>query len=219
LARAADRAGEAVGVAGPYLDPRGSPFLPEGPAQGNIFLDKARYMNAALKALLAGREAKRTPLAFGGNMVLSRALAREVPFDPLIPRGEDIDYVLSVWLLGFEFYFDPGFSVTHLPPPEPRPSPCEALRRDVARFIYQREKLAWAAARGLSPPVELGPYPGRFLRGDLETEAAAALGRHCSQRKGDPAAEFVCAAREWAGEVGGEYFEVVSRWRSSTRGV
>jgi hypothetical protein len=175
-------------------------------------------MNAALKALLAGREVKRTPLAFGGNMVLSRALAREVPFDPHIPRGEDIDYVLSVWLLGFGFYFDPELSVTHLPPSEPRPSPCEALRRDVARFIYQREKLARAAARGLSLPVELGPYPGRFLGEDLETEAVAALRRHCPHREGDPA-EFVCAARKWAGKVGGEYFGFVSRWRDWAGGV
>lgn len=45
--------------------------------------------------------------------------------------------------------------------------------------VVEPDCLARAAAQGLSLPVELGPYPRRFLGEDLETEAAAALGRHC----------------------------------------
>jgi len=214
-----DRAREVVtvhpGVGGPYLDIHGFPFLPERTAQKNIFLDKARYMNAALEELLAGGGRKRTPLAFGGNMVLECALAKAVPFDPLIPRGEDIDYVLSAWLLGFEFYFDPGLVVVHLPPTEPRPSPCEALRRDVARFLYQREKLAAAVAQGLSPRVELDPYPGRFLRDDLEAEAAHALSLVCGWEK-RKTRDFINRVLAWARAYADSYFKFVQCWQEFT---
>ncbi len=169
-----NRSGEAVGVAGPYLDQGGSPFLPEGPERGNIFLDKARYINQALRKLLQGEEKKPTPLAFGGNVVLSRSLAQKVPFDPLIPRGEDIDYVLNARLKGFRFFFDKELAVVHLPPPTR-----DHLKEDVVRFIYERLKLEAAPkAAGLEPiPVEeLDPYPGAFLREGLEEEARKALG-------------------------------------------
>ena len=211
----ARRAGAAVGVAGPYLDPDGSPFLPESPEQGNPFLHKARYMNQTLRRLLQGEGKKPTPLAFGGNMVLSRSLAREVPFDPLIPRGEDIDYVLSAWLLGCEFYFEPGLTVTHLPPAEPRPTPCEALRRDVVRFIYEQEKLAHAAAQGLSLRLELGPYPGCFLAGDLEGLASSALNSICGWGKAE-AGRFLNSVRDWARGAAPQYFTYLERWRAFT---
>jgi len=207
------RAGAAVGVAGPYLDPDGSPFLPESPERGNPFLDKARYINQALRNFLQGGEKKPTPLAFGGNMALRRELAPRVPFDPLIPRGEDIDYVLSAWLLGCEFYFDPGLRVPHLPPAEPRPTPCEALRRDVVRFIYEREKLAHAAAQGLPLRLELGPYLGRFLAGDLEGPASSALNSICGWGKAE-VGRFLDSVRDWARGAAPQYFTYSERWRA-----
>jgi hypothetical protein len=210
-----NRSGEAVGVAGPYLDQGGSPFLPEGPERGNIFLDKARYINQALRKLLQGEEKKPTPLAFGGNVVLSRSLAQKVPFDPLIPRGEDIDYVLSAWLLGCEFYFDPGLSVVHLPPAEPRPTPYEALRRDVVRFVYQRGKLAVASAQWLPLPLELGPYPGRFLEEDLEGQAASAFKLACGSLPAR-SEDFLARLRNWVPTGAAAFFRFVPRWRRLT---
>ncbi len=207
------RAGAAMGVAGPYLGPDGAPFLPESPELGNPFLDKAHYINQALRNLLQGGEKNPTPLAFGGNMVLSQALAREVAFDPLIPRGEDIDYVLSAWLLGCEFYFDPGLRVTHLPPAEPRPTSCEALRRDVVRFIYEREKLATARSLGLPFPIGLGPYLGCFLTGDLEWLASSALNSICGWGKAE-ADRFLGSVRDWAGGAAARYFTYLERWRA-----
>ena len=205
LRRAEALAGGPVGVGGPYLDAAGEPFLAQGPPCGNPFLDKAHHLNAALERLLAAGGPVPTPVAFGGNMVLGRALARKVPFDPLIPRGEDIDYVLSSWLLGYKFYFDRELTVTHLPPREPRPSPCEALRRDVVRFLYQREKLAVAHSLGLSLPIGLGPYPGRFLQEDLELQAAQALQRVCGW-EGKRVQGFLREVKGWALHHGGDYF-------------
>lgn len=202
-------AGKAVGVGGPYLDAAGVPFLPQKPPQGNPFLDKARHMNAALEWLLFGEGLKPTPLAFGGNMVLGRTLAQAVPFDPWIPRGEDIDYVLSSWLLGYGFYFDPRLTVTHLPPSQSRPGPCEALRRDLVRFFYQREKLSAARALGLELPIDLGPYPGRLLGDDLELQAERALRTVCGAPR---AKSFVQAARECAERYCQSYFAFQQCW-------
>jgi len=85
--------------------------------------------------------------------------------------------------------------------------------------VVEPDYLARAAAQGLSPPVELGPYPGCFLGEDLESEATTALRQHCPHREEDPAEEFVCVARKWAGKVGGEYFGFISRWSDWTEGV
>jgi len=79
--------------------------------------------------------------------------------------------------------------------------------------VVEPDCLARAAAQDLSLPVELGLYPRCFLGEDLESEATTALRQHCSHREGDPV-EFVCAARKWAGKVGGEYSSFVSRWRA-----
>ncbi|MBC7344618.1 MAG: hypothetical protein H5U03_04215, partial [Clostridia bacterium] len=139
-----------LGIAGVYRHADGSYELPSAAPSGNPFLDKASLINSALAQLLSCSErAVETPFAFGGSMVLHWQLARSVPFDPWIGRGEDIDYVLSARLFGFRFWLDKELWVTHLPPVEYRASPCAILRRDVWRFLYQRAKLAAARTRGL----------------------------------------------------------------------
>ncbi len=178
VARAVALVSERVpGIAGPYLY-RGSPFLPEAPETGNVFLDKARIMNEAVRRLCeAPSHPVPTPLAFGGNMVFHRELIAAVPFDPAITRGEDIDYVLNARLAGKGFFFTPELTITHLPPDEYQLPAYAKLRQDVFRFVYEREKLRLAGEMGMEPlaPEELEPYPGRFLREDLEEQALVAL--------------------------------------------
>ena len=167
-----------AGKGGFYLDAAGRRLPPierevERDGEG-LFSRKLAIMQRALRELerRPGRLVA-TSFVYGGDMVVHRGLFARVPFDPYVPRGEDIDYVLNARLKGYRFFFDKELAVVHLPPPTR-----DHLKEDVVRFIYERLKLEAAhRAAGLEPipPAELAPYPGAFLREGLEVEARKAL--------------------------------------------
>ncbi len=167
-----ERGGSAVlAVAGYYVNPDGGyrvqpnrdPVLAEWPA--------AEFMNRAFEIIAGGERLKPTPWVFGGNMVVHRDLFTRVAFDPLVTRGEDIDYLINAKFLGHDFLLDNTLWIRHLPPPKTAPL-WRRFREDVDRFIYSRAKLRdqeplEEVAREVRVE-ELDPYPGRFLRDDLE---------------------------------------------------
>ncbi|MDI6829998.1 MAG: hypothetical protein QME88_01555 [Actinomycetota bacterium] len=163
--------GPILGIAGYYVNPDGSyrvppnrdPVLAEWPA--------AERMNRAFDIIAGGERLKPTPWVFGGNMVIHRGLFMRVAFDPLVTRGEDIDYLVNARFLGHLFLLDNTLWIRHLPPPKTAPL-WRRFREDLDRFIYSRAKLRCQvpveeAARRVEVE-ELDPYPGRFLRDDLE---------------------------------------------------
>jgi len=202
-----------LGLGGPYLDSSGSKLLPEGPATGNIFLDKSAIMNAGTRDLEAKPDRLvQTPVALGGNMVFHRDLFTQVSFDPFITRGEDIDYLINAALRGFRFWFDKQLVITHLPPEASHGSPAwSKLRQDVLRFIYEREKLHIARI----DPSQFDPYPGRFLREDVDTQAIEALRRVADagmeERFGN-AEDIVALALRRAAEKAPHYFAFAREW-------
>jgi hypothetical protein len=162
------------GLAGPYENADGRVFVPEPDTPWGLVWPKLRLMNQTLAGLLDSEEhLPRTPLALGGNMVLPADLFRRLPFDPRIPRGEDVDYVANAAMWGIPFFFDRNLRVLHLPPEKPHPTWLR-LRQDLVRFAYARRKL-----REQEPqpplvrvsPLELAPYPGNFLTDELEQKA------------------------------------------------
>ncbi len=201
-----------LGLTGFYLDADGDVMLPERPRTGNIFLDKSAIMNEGTRALrdAPGRLVP-TPVTFGGNMVFHRDLFTRVGFDPGITRGEDIDYLINSRLAGHLFWLDKELLITHLPPESYGASPCAKLMQDVYRFIYEREKLRLAGIY----PAQFDPYPGRFLRDDVEERALAALQAQATPeataRFGSPR-QVVAAAERHAREAAPRYFEFASRW-------
>jgi hypothetical protein len=119
---------------------------------------------------------KKTPFVFGGNMIIHRELFTVVPFDPDVPRGEDIDYLINARMFGFSFFLDNKLSIRHLPPSKSH-SVWMQLREDIYRFIYERAKLGGQVEKeGMVrvAPEDLDPYPGRFLRSDLEEKIEGA---------------------------------------------
>ncbi|MDR2589651.1 MAG: cyclic nucleotide-binding domain-containing protein, partial [Oscillospiraceae bacterium] len=113
---------------------------------------------------------KRTPFAFGGAMILHRDLFQSVPFDPQITRGEDIDYLINSRMYGFSFFLDNTLAIKHLPVPKKHPQ-WKRIREDIYRFVYEREKIASQVKTGNMVKVEpedFDPYPGEFLRPDLD---------------------------------------------------
>lgn len=161
------------GLAGIYRDAQGSVLLPESQAPWAGYWPKIRWLNEAFTQLLAAPRLQVTQLALGGNLALSSQVFRRVPFDPAIPRGEDVDYVLNARMLKIPFFLDQKLSITHLPPDKPHPIWLR-LRQDLLRFTYARQKLRQQEPRpGLAMvrAEDLQPYPGNFLGDDLEMRA------------------------------------------------
>lgn len=163
-----------VGLAGIYRDAQGGVLLPEPSAPWSYVWPKFRWLNAALTELaLTGPRLKLTPLGFGGNMALGAGLFRQLPFDPALTRGEDVDYVLNARMFKIPFFLDNTLSITHLPPDKPHPTWLR-LRQDLVRFSYTRLKLSQQEPQpGMARVTtgELKPYPGNFLEDDLEARA------------------------------------------------
>jgi len=113
---------------------------------------------------------KRTPFAFGGAMILHRDMFQSVPFDPEITRGEDIDYVINSRMYGFSFFLDNTLSIKHLPVPKKHPQ-WKRIREDIYRFVYEKAKISTQYKTGnmvMVTPEDFDPYPGEFLRDDLD---------------------------------------------------
>jgi len=163
-------------VAGYYLQPDGGWRLKTTEESQMASWDKVAQMNKAFELIIGTPpRLKETPFVFGGNMVVHRDIFTHIPFDPSISRGEDIDYLINMKMFGHTFFLDNGLSIKHLPPPKPHPE-WKKLREDLYRFIREREKLRKQEEMPgmvLVSAEELDPYPGAFLKDDLEDKIIA----------------------------------------------
>jgi CRP-like cAMP-binding protein len=113
---------------------------------------------------------KKTPFAFGGAMVINRNLAKIVPFDPKVTRGEDTDYVINARMFGYNFYLDNKLAIKHLPPKKKHPI-WKRFREDIYRFLYNQAKFKTQVAKTnlrIVTPEDFDPYPGEFFKDDLQ---------------------------------------------------
>lgn len=172
------------GLSGYYLQRDGGILLQVDPGKArapNLFDRKAAIMNSATERLEAmPDEIVETPFCFGGNMEFTPDLMAAVGFDPGITRGEDIDYLINARLEGRRFFMRKDLRILHCPPEggSYKDTNVSKLEQDILRFVYEEEKLrASHTVDGLETVTadDLVPYPGDFLRPDLDDEAAEAL--------------------------------------------
>ncbi|MHC1585286.1 MAG: hypothetical protein ACXQS7_03350 [Candidatus Syntropharchaeia archaeon] len=160
-----------AGVAGYYLQPDGDYHVKKPYSPWMEYWNQYDCMNEAFDRIIGiGPRLKETPFVFGGNMLIHRNLFTTVPFDPNVPRGEDIDYLINARIFNFSFFLDNQLSIRHLAPPKPYPT-WKILREDIYRFIYEREKIRCQKdIKGLKRvyPEDFDPYPGCFLKEDLD---------------------------------------------------
>ena len=158
------------GVAGYYLQPDGDYRIKKRFRRWMKYWNKYEKMNEAFDRIIATEpRLKETPFAFGGNMVIHRNLFATIPFDPHVPRGEDVDFVISARMFGFRFFLDNQLSIKHLPPRKAQPLWLR-MRQDIYRFVYERVKIeSQKDVKGATrvSPEDFDPYPGAFLRRDL----------------------------------------------------
>ena len=79
-------------------------------------------------------------------------------------------------MFGYRFFLDNTLSIKHLPPPKTHPM-WKRLREDILRFVRDRAKLRdQERVEGMVhiTAEELDPYPGAFLKDDLEDKIAGA---------------------------------------------
>ena len=113
---------------------------------------------------------KVTPFAFGGLMVIHKNLFKTVPFDSNVTRGEDIDYLINSKMFGFDFFLDNKLNIKHLPPKKNHPI-WKRFREDIYRFLYEQSKIRSQYEVNnmtLVTADHFSPYPGDFLKDDLE---------------------------------------------------
>ncbi|NIP66640.1 hypothetical protein GWN63_00870 [Candidatus Bathyarchaeota archaeon] len=157
------------GVTGYYVNPWGSYWLKEDPREWwKTGWWKRRKMNEAFRIIERENRLKDTPFALGGNMVLHKELFEKIPFDPYIPRGEDIDMLVNAKMFDLAFLLDSKLWIVHSP--EKVASRWSEMRQDLYRFVYMRKKLSYQKnVEGVNylPIESLNPYPGYFLRRGL----------------------------------------------------
>jgi hypothetical protein len=158
-------------VAGYYLQPDGDYHVKKPFRPWMKYWDQYDRMNEAFDKIIGTEpRLKETPFVFGGNMIIHRNLFTVVPFDPDVTRGEDIDFLINAKMFGFPFFMDNQLSIKHLPPPKTHPTWMQ-LREDIYRFIYERAKIEHQKEiKGMTKvyPEDFDPYPGCFLKRDLE---------------------------------------------------
>lgn len=158
-------------VAGYYLQADGDYHVKKHFRPWMKHWDLYDRMNEAFDKIIGtGPRLKETPFVFGGAMVIHRSLFTAVPFDPVVRRGEDIDFLINARMFGFHFFLDNQLFIKHLPPPKMHPIWMQ-LREDIYRFIYERAKIEHQKEiKGMTKvyPEDFDPYPGCFLKSDLE---------------------------------------------------
>jgi hypothetical protein len=160
-----------LAVAGYYINPDNDFLLNKEISPWMTYWNKFDCMNRAFKEIIGkGPRLKETPFVFGGNMVVHRDLFTVVPFDPMVTRGEDIDFLINARMFGFTFYLDNQLSIKHDAPQKTHPE-WQKLREDISRFVFEKNKLeSQEPTPGMArlKAENLDPYPGEFLKEDLQ---------------------------------------------------
>ena len=157
-------------VAGYYMQQNGGYKINEKnvPKWRKKYWNNVAAMNQAFHITIGKPpRLKPTSFVFGGNMVLDKDALIKVPFDPMITRGEDIDFLINLRIFGIKFWLDRELYIKHIPPKTSNPF-WKSVREDLRRFLYERKKIVdHGNVSGISQK-DLMPYPGVFLGPDLE---------------------------------------------------
>jgi GT2 family glycosyltransferase len=147
-----------------FTDRAGNWKSKQKPAWYNRFWPQGELFNKWIDGAMQGARLSQSNGLYGGLCAIHREAFRRVSFDPWIPRGEDLDYLLNLRMYGGGVWFDNQWSVIHLPPKTRDES--QRFRQDIYRWIYEHNKLEFAKSQiDLLPiqPRSLDPYPGPFL--------------------------------------------------------
>ena len=195
------------------------------PILRKLWLKGTLITKAINKAINRKQRLNNTSMALGGNMVLNKKLFYQVPFDPYLTRGEDVDYLMNAKHFGYLFLMDKELKILHLPPKNLTHA-WKKIRRDIYRFTYLKEKLKF-----LKISIrDTQPYPGFFLSKNLNYKIKKLnknYAEDCIEKNRlDEAKEYqknsteiLDAAIEYAEENAKKYFSFQKEWVKFTKEI
>lgn len=130
----------------------------------NRFWQQGRAFNAMMEKAMRSPRLSRSNHVCGGCLALHKEAFKRLSFDPWIPRGEDLDYMLDLRMYGSDIWFDNQWSLRHLPPDTA--SEGTRFRQDIYRWLYEYRKMEYSRTQIdllQVKPSSLEPYPGPFL--------------------------------------------------------
>ena len=185
----------------------------------NRFWPQSELFNAWITKAMSGARLSRSNGLYGGLCAIHREAFIRVSFDPWIPRGEDLDYLLNVRMYGGDVWFDNQWRISHIPPPGGNES--QRFRQDIYRWIYEHRKLEFSKSQIdliQIAPHSLDPYPGPFLEHSIgrrvfSTALLRVVGR-ASDRSGYLKAALSAQreAKAYAESFCDRYFEFQIGW-------
>ena len=203
-----------------YFDASGSYLAKDRQKWYNRFWRQHQGFNEWIDSAMHGPRLSSSNTAYGGCLALHREAFKRVSFDPWIPRGEDLDFLLNVRMYGSEIWFDNMWSLRHLPPPTAK-AESRRFTQDIYRWMYEQRKLEFSTMQIdllQVTPRSLYPYPGPFLESSVNfnitmTAVLRSIAR-TGQRKGyfKAAMQARKAAKDYAKENCSEYFSFQRRW-------
>ena len=135
----------------------------------NRFWLQGKAFNKWINKAMIGPRLSRSNHACGGCLALHKEAFKRVSFDPWIPRGEDLDYMLDLRMYGSDIWFDNQWSLVHLPPETA--SEGTRFRQDIFRWLYEYRKMEYSRTQidlMQVRPSSLEPYPGPFLESGIQ---------------------------------------------------
>ncbi|WP_102380297.1 glycosyltransferase family 2 protein [Raoultibacter timonensis] len=136
----------------------------------NHFWQQGKAFNKWITKAMQGPRLSRSNHVCGGCLALHKEAFKRVSFDPWIPRGEDLDYLLGLRMYGSDIWFDNQWSLVHLPPETP--SEGTRFRQDIFRWLYEYRKMEYSRTQidlMQVKPSSLEPYPGPFLEPGIKS--------------------------------------------------
>ncbi|MDY0290408.1 MAG: hypothetical protein RBR15_16400 [Sphaerochaeta sp.] len=207
------------GIAGRYRNKDGQTLVHDRFANTenpSLFQKKQAYQNEVYRRVEDSEDTiTDTSIVLGGNMVFSRTLFMHVPFDPFVRRGEDIDYMINSMMAGFQWKCDKTLMIDHYPP---ACKETNKLQEDVMRFLYEKAKIEMSVTKEGIKAVraeDLGPYPGNFLKENLQEEALQVLKDRPKEIEKEPwflSAEEVIQKGLALGDRVDEFFTYLELW-------
>ena len=147
-----------------YLNSEGSYLSKSQDKWYNHFWQQGKAFNKWISKAMRGPRLSRSNHVCGGCLALHKEAFKRVSFDPWIPRGEDLDYLLDLRMYGSDIWFDNQWSLHHLPPETA--SEGNRFRQDIYRWLYEYRKMEYSRTQIdllQVKPSSLEPYPGPFL--------------------------------------------------------
>ena len=203
---------------GYYINDQGSYYSKWEDRWYNRFWQQGSAFNDWIRHAMAGPRLSRSNHVCGGCLAIHKEAFRRLAFDPWIPRGEDLDYMLDLRMYGSDIWFDNQWQLRHLPPKTKHEG--ARFHQDIFRWLYEHAKLEYSYSLIdllRITPQSLKPYPGPFLERGLSRRIAItaflrSLVRPDKKAYRRAAKEALGEARRYAEQNCANYFEFQRTW-------